>query len=216
MIGLELLATEPAVVTGGLDLQSILAVIFALLAAWKAWQKGKAAEAAKAEGERATSLSLVAQALIVGYEAAKSHVPKATGDMMDSKITRATTALGVEGIVRPLVQQLTQSKKAVDAEGNPITHSAIPAVDANGNAILPKLAILLALCLFPLGCLKAAVHESALSLERDFNVYESCVVPNPRYTYTGDPAFDAQAIAKIKALGDRIKAHTKELVEASK
>lgn len=122
----ELVAALVLVVVTG-----VMGVVTAFARQQIARLKESFAEATKkvAEGER------VRDSLIVGYESAKTLVPKAIGDAMDEKVQRATTAAGVERAVAPVVRFLTKTLKAVDDKGDAV----LPPVGASSAAIpIPK------------------------------------------------------------------------------
>lgn len=58
------------------------------------------------------------------------------------------------------------------------------------------------------GCVKSAVHESAVALQRDLATYRRATVPNPAYG-------EADA-AKVDALGKKCAEHVDEIEEASR
>ena len=196
----------------------LVIVVPLLIAVLKAWLKSKGVATAMAAGiDSAEARIEVGIAARIGpklqQQLAAAGIDLSSIARAASKaVKKSVEIVALEAGVEPAVNAVVKSE-AVALEVEHATQHERPAVDEHGKPLLPKLALLFALCLLPAlgGCVRAAVHESALALERDFGTYQSAVVPNPRYTTPGDPAYDPAAAAKVTALGEAIKAHVAEI-----
>ena len=203
----------------------LVIVVPLLIAVLKAWLKSKGVATAMAAGiDSAEARIEVGIAARIGPKlqqqlaAAGIDLPS-IARAASKAVKKSVEIVALEAGVEPAVNAVVKSE-AVALEVEHATQHERPAVDEHGKPLLPKLALLFALCLLPAfgtsGCVKAAVHESALALQKDVATFIAATEPNHRYTTPGDPAYDPAAAAKVANLGEAIKAHVAEIEEATR
>lgn len=149
-----------------LDKVLTLAVLLApaALGFYRAWENSKKAKSAEEEKKAQEDML---QAVMVGVQLYKNKHP-GVKEELDASIKGVTTDRGLEERVKPIYKKTTSSMQ------------------------IPKLMLLGAAMLLT-GCVNAAIHDSAVKLQKDLDILNRATVANPAYSPS-----DAEKVDELK------------------